>query len=349
MMAAVKTAAAPGCVVWGEWEDLTPRAGQVVVEIDRAGICSTDVAIYDWDYRGRQPVVTPSVLGHEGMGHVSVLGEDVVDVGEGDRVALQVIWGHPQARESLLGWENLDPDWCHLGASELGGAFAEQVVIDATRIVRLPDTIATEDGALLEPVAVAAHAVEVANLRLGDRVCLVGPGPFGQIMCQIAKASGASAIVAVGLAGVDEARLEVAQQFAGVDDVVLHSGDVFATAREVKGHLAGGADVVFDCGGTCESLPLALEVADQGARIAVFGFASEARVEPLRQIIRKGLQLTGVSAASRRHYGQGLLMLSRGSISPACLVTHVLPMREVAQGIELIKKRVATKVALTKG
>ena len=131
--------------------------------------------------------------------------------------------------------------------------------------------------------------------------------------------------------------------------MVLHGGDIAATADAVRSTLgSAGADVVLDCGGTPESLPLALEVASQGGRVAVFGFAAEAKVEPLRHIIRKGLRLAGVSAAARRHYGWALQMISRGTISPSRLVSHTLSMREAAAGIELVKSRTATKVALTR-
>jgi threonine dehydrogenase-like Zn-dependent dehydrogenase len=350
MKAMVKTGAGPGELVWTDWPDPSAGPGQVVVDVVRAGICSTDVAIHDWSYRGRQPVLVPSVLGHEAAGVVTALGEGTEELAVGDRVALQVIWGHAQAEQSLLGRENLDPDWLHLGASELGGAFAERVATDASRVVRLPHDVSSADGALLEPAAVAAHALELVDLSPGETVALVGPGPFGQIMCQIARCAGASRIVAVGLAGVDERRLEVALASAGVDAVVAHRGAAIETAAEVAELLgAAGADVVFDCGGTPSSLPLALEIAGPAARVAVFGFAAGAEIEPFRHIIRKGLRLSGVSAAQRRHYGIALRLLARGSIRPSAIVTHVLDMSEAVAGIELVKTRAATKVALTNG
>jgi L-iditol 2-dehydrogenase len=348
MKAIVKTGAGPGELVWTDWPDPVAGPGQVVVDIVRAGICSTDVAIYDWSYRGRQPVTVPSVLGHEAVGLVAAVGEGTGELFVGDRVALQVIWGHAQAEQSLLGHENLDPNWLHLGASELGGAFAERLATGADRVVRLPGNVSWADGALLEPTAVAAHALELVELSPGDTVALVGPGPFGQIMCQIARCGGASRIVAVGVADLDEQRLEVALASAGVDAVVAHRGDAIQTADEVAKLLgAAGADVVFDCGGTPSSLPLALEIAAPAARVAVFGFAVGAEIEPFRHIIRKGLRLAGVSAAQRRHYGIALRLMAREAVRPSAIVTHVLAMSQAVAGLELVKTRVATKVALT--
>lgn len=347
MKAVVKTAAEPGCVVWQEWTNPRPRAGQVVVEVLRAGICSTDVAIHDWTYRPREPVLVPSVLGHEGAGRVVEVTDGADGIQVGDRVALQVVWGHAHAPESLLGAENLDPRWYHLGASELGGAFAEQITIDAGRVIRLPSSVSLEDGALLEPAAVAAHAMELVGLVPGESVCLIGPGPFGLIMTQIARSAGAARIVSVGLAGIDEARLAMATSAGGADLQIVHRDDLIATADAVCEMIGReGADVVLDCGGTADSLPLALELAAPGGRVAVFGFAPSAEIEPLRHVIRKGLRLAGVSAAARRHYGVALRMIATETIKPSAIVSHTLPMSAVTRGIELIKARTATKVAL---
>jgi L-iditol 2-dehydrogenase len=346
--AVVKTEAAPGALAWQEWPEPELRPGQVMVEIRQAGICSTDLAIYNWTYAGRHPIAVPSMIGHEAAGTVSAVGEGVDEVRVGERVALQVIWGHAHAPQSIRGFENLDPDWFHIGASALGGAWADRIAVPADRVLILPDDVTWDDGALLEPVAVAAHAMELVDLRPSEMFCLVGPGPFGLLMCQMARAGGAARVIAVGLEGVDEARLEVAKT-AGADTTLTFSGDNDAVAAEVRELCFGeGADVVMDCGGTAESTFLSLDLAAQGARVAVFGFTREARIEPLRQIIRKGLTLHGVSAAQRRHYGIGLRMIQAGTARPSEIVTHRLPMSEAADGLELVKARTAAKVLLTR-
>jgi threonine dehydrogenase-like Zn-dependent dehydrogenase len=345
MKAIVKTEAAAGALVWGEWPEPALRHGHVIVEIERAGICSTDVAIYDWSYRGRRPIEMPSVLGHEAAGTVAYAADDVDDVRVGDRVTLQVIWGRPHAWQSILGFENLDPDWHHIGASEIGGAFAERIAVPSQRVLLLPDDVGWDDGALLEPLAVATHAMELVNLRAGETFVVVGPGQFGLFMCQLAKASGAARIVAVGLEGVDQARLDVARR-VGADVTLSHSGDVGTTSAALLQVSGGGADVVMDCGGTEDSTLLSLEAAAPGARVGVFGFTREARIEPLRQIIRKGLSLHGVSAAKRSHYGIALRLIRTGAVRPSAIVSHRLPMGRAVEGIELVQSRAASKVLL---
>jgi L-iditol 2-dehydrogenase len=344
MKAIVKREPGPGGLEWTDWPDPELRPGHAIVQIERAGICSTDVAIYDWTYKGRQPVAVPSMLGHEAAGVVVASDGDVP---EGTRVGLQVIWGRPHARESLAGHENLDPEWIHIGASRLGGTFAERIAMPSERLVLLPDQVGWDDGAMLEPLAVAAHAMDLVALAPGETFVVVGPGPFALLMIQIARAAGAARIVAAGLAGVDGARLGVARH-VGADETVEVGADLADAAAAIREALGqDGADVVIDAGGTSESTILALDIAAQGARVAVFGFTREARIEPLRQIIRKGLVLYGVSAAARRHYGIALRMIERGTIAPSAIVSHRLPISEVSAGIELVKSREASKVLLT--
>lgn len=347
MKAMVKTAPEPGALSWQDWPDPELRRGQVIVEIERAGICSTDVAIYDWSYRGRQPVRTPSILGHEAAGVVTAVADDVSDVPPGSRVALQVIWGRPHSRQSLRGHENLDPDWIHIGASALGGAFAERIALPAERVVKLPDSVGWEDAVLLEPLAVASNALDLVNPRQGESFAVVGPGPFGLLMIQVARAAAAARVVAVGLKGIDGARLETARRL-GAHATFECEGDPLETAEAVKLATGGeGADVVIDAGGTSESTFLSLEIAAPGGRVALFGFTLDVRIEPLRQIIRKGLSLYGVSAAARRHYGIALGLIETGVSRPHKIVSHRLPMERTADGIELVSAREATKVLLS--
>jgi L-iditol 2-dehydrogenase len=343
MKAIVKTAAEPGALEWREWPEPELQAGEVVVEIDRAGICSTDLAIYDWTYRGRRAVSVPSMLGHEAAGVVSGVGERTEGVRVGDRVALQVIWGRPHARESLLGFENLDPDWRHIGASALGGAFAERIAVPGDRVLLVPDSVDWDDAALLEPLAVAVHAVELVGIEPAETFVVIGPGPFGLLMAQIARARGAARVAVAGLAGIDDGRLEVAVRF-GAKTIAVPAEP--AAAAEVILEAVGNADAVADCGGTRESTWSALEVAGQGARVALFGFTVEARIEPLRQVVRKGLRLFGVSAAQRRHYGIALRLIETGVVRPSTIITHRLPVARAADGLELVKSREAAKVLL---
>jgi L-iditol 2-dehydrogenase len=345
VQAIVKTAPGYGNLELREWPDPAPRAGQVVVRLERGGVCSTDVAVFAGTYRGRRPLQYPSMLGHEAAGVVVATGDEVDGVEVGDRVALQVIWGRPHSRQSLLGFENVDADWRHLGASDLGGTFAECIAVRADRVFLVPDVLDWDRAALLEPLAVACHAVELVGLRPGETFAAVGPGPFALLMTLVAQVAGAATAVVVGLRGVDAARLAVARSL-GAQTLEFDGGpaEVEAAVRDLTD--GAGADVVMDCGGTPESLPLALDLAAQPGRVGVFGFAPEARIEPMRQIVRKGLTLSGIAAARRSHYHDALRLMASGLVDPTRIVTHRVPWRRVEEGLELARSRAAAKVLI---
>jgi threonine dehydrogenase-like Zn-dependent dehydrogenase len=346
MKAIVKQAAGPGNLAVAEWPDPVARPGQVVVDIAVGGICSTDVAIYAGTYKGRRELRYPTMVGHEAAGIVTAAAEDVDDVAVGDRVALQVIWGHPHAWQSLIGHENLDPDWIHIGASALGGTFAERIAVPADRVLRLPDDVDWESAALLEPLAVAAHAMDLVRIAPGESLVIVGPGQFGLLMLLIARAAGAGPIAVMGLAGVDDARLARAGEL-GADALIACTGDLAAVDAAIRAAVGpDGADVVQDCGGTAESTTIALDAAAPAGRVGIFGFTPRVEIEPLRQIIRKGLTLHGVSAAQRRHYAIALRMIERGAVDPRRIVSHRLPVWEAEEGLRLVQSRAATKVLL---
>jgi L-iditol 2-dehydrogenase len=344
LKAMVKTAAGFGNIELREWPDPQAAAGQVVVEILQGGICSTDVAIYQGTYKGRRELEYPCMIGHEAAGNVVETGPGVKEISVGTRVGLQVIWGRPYSRQSLLGYGNVDPDWNHLGASILGGTFAEAIAIRADRVFPLPDHVDWDRAAMLEPLAVASHAMKLVAVAPGETFGIVGPGPFGLLMCLIARESGASKIFALGIEDTDEARLRVARQIgAETLSVGIETRDAIAAVLDMTE--GEGLDVVMDCGGTPTSLPLALDLAAAPGRVGVFGFAGEARIEPLRQIIRKSLTLYGVSAARRSHYGEALRMLSAG-LDPTTIVTHRHPVSELVEAIELVRDRSAAKVLI---
>jgi S-(hydroxymethyl)mycothiol dehydrogenase len=343
MKAIVKTAAEPGALEWGEWPEPEPRPGHVIVEIERAGICSTDVAIYDWTYRGRQPVAVPSMLGHEAAGTVAERADDVTELEVGARVALQVIWGHAQARQSLKGFENLDPDWFHIGASRLGGVFAERIAVPADRVVLVPDGVGWDDAALIEPLAVAANAMELVNLRPAETFALVGPGPFGLLMCRIARASGAARVIAVGLEGVDEARLEVAR-LAGADATLTFSDDteqVAGAVRELTG--ADGADVVIDAVGTPQTWKQAFYARDLAGTVVLVGVPTpEMKLEiPLLDVFGRGGALKSSwygDCLPSRDFPMLIDLYLQGRLDLEAFVTETIPLDGVEEAFARMHK-----------
>jgi len=260
-----------------EKEDPTPEADEVVVAIQRCGICGSDVHAYveGWKY-------APSVCGHEWVGIVAASGRDVVNVEEGDRVTGALAPGCGRCLEC----RNDLSQYCRTAWSDYSGptgpssgGFAPFLCLKAERVIGIPEDIDTDDAALIEPSAVAFHAVRRSQLQVGDVVCVVGCGPIGLLTAQVAKAAGAGVVVAVE---PDENRRNLALA-TGSDIAVSPGEDLHATLDELTQGLR--ADLSFDCAGIPQTMQQSVDMVRRGGSVCLVGVTGEeARINPIRWI-----------------------------------------------------------------
>ncbi|MEC7915490.1 MAG: zinc-binding dehydrogenase [Actinomycetota bacterium] len=260
-----------------EKEDPTPEADEVVVAIQRCGICGSDVHAYveGWKY-------APSVCGHEWVGIVAASGQDVANVEEGDRVTGALAPGCGRCLEC----RNDLSQYCRTAWSDYSGptgptsgGFAPFLCLKAERVIGIPEDIVTDDAALIEPSAVAFHAVRRSQLQVGDVVCVVGCGPIGLLTAQVAKAAGAGVVVAVE---PDENRRNLALA-TGTDIAVNPGEDLHATLDELTQGLR--ADLAFDCAGIPQTMQQSVDMVRRGGSVCLVGVTGEeARINPIRWI-----------------------------------------------------------------
>ncbi|MDP7066498.1 MAG: zinc-binding dehydrogenase [Acidimicrobiales bacterium] len=260
-----------------EKEDPTPEADEVVVAIQRCGICGSDVHAYveGWKY-------APSVCGHEWVGMVAACGRDVVNVEEGDRVTGALAPGCGRCLEC----RNDLSQYCRTAWSDYSGptgptsgGFAPFLCLKAERVIGIPEDIDTDDAALIEPSAVAFHAVRRSQLQVGDVVCVVGCGPIGLLTAQVAKAAGAGVVIAVE---PDENRRNLALA-TGTDIAVSPGEDLHATLDELTQGLR--ADLAFDCAGIPQTMQQSVDMVRRGGSVCLVGVTGEeARINPIRWI-----------------------------------------------------------------
>ena len=226
--------------------------GQVKVDVDWCGICGTDLHEYlegpifipakgaPHPLTGGEP---PVVMGHEFAGVVSAVGSGVTDVREGDRVAVEPIYACGKCPACTAGRYNICRYLGFVGLAGDQGGFAEQCVVDARWAHPLGD-LPTDLGALVEPLAVAHHAVRLSGLRPGGTATVFGSGPIGLVTTAALKAAGASKVIVVEPAAVRKAKAPGAGA-----DAVLDPGevDVPDAVRDLTDGV--GTDVAFECAG----------------------------------------------------------------------------------------------------
>ena len=144
-----------------------PSTGEVLIKMSAAGICYSDVMIYKGSYKGRTPVPSPMIMGHEGAGIIAAVGKGVANLKPGDKVGLNPLWGCGQCEPCVNGQPNMCLNWRHLGIT-CDGTFAEYRAVPAFTAYKLPDSISMIDAAFLEPITLAVRTLEHVRPMLGE-------------------------------------------------------------------------------------------------------------------------------------------------------------------------------------
>ncbi len=276
----------PGEVIIENRERPALLAGSVLVEVVRCGVGGSDLAAYR-----TASLPSPAWFGHEWVGRVVAIGDEVEGRFEGERVIGAVPPNCGNCRSCHAGI----PSVCDrslsliLGTDALAsdhGAFAEVIRVDASRLYRVHEGVDDADAALAEPASVAAHAVRRADQSLGDVVAVVGVGTIGILTAELARLAGASRVVAVD---VEAGRRELACSLGA--DAAFMPGRQLLGWLEEQGH-GLGADVVFDCAGTSASLATAVDLVRRGGTIVIVGRAGEPAVFDVQPLMAKEATVT---------------------------------------------------------
>jgi L-iditol 2-dehydrogenase len=306
----------------------------VLIRVKACGICGSDVHGMDGSTGRRQP---PIVMGHEASGIIAGVGSGVTEWMEGERVTFDstVYCGH--CRFCRQGRINLCDDRHVLGVScddyRRNGAMAKYVAVPQHILYRLPTEVSFEQGALIEPLSIAMHAVQRTSLHLNDIAVVVGTGVIGLLIVQVLRAAGCGIIIAVD---IDQSRLDLAREL-GVD-VVLNSEKQDVAAEVLKFTKGQGADCAFEVVGNKDSFKTAATVLSKGANLTLVGNLSTEVILPLQAVVTREISLNG-SCASRGEYPACLDMIARGSVRVDPLISAAAPLAEGASWFSRLYQR----------
>jgi threonine 3-dehydrogenase len=334
--ALVKEIAGPGFRLKNVPEP-TIRDDEVLIRVRRAGVCGTDVHIYEWNDWARGRVKPPIVVGHEFAGEVAQVGSLVRDVGEGDRVTAE---GHIVDGRCLLcrtGNSHVCPHTRIIGVDR-DGCFAEYIAMPAVNVWHLDDNVSFEVGGIHDPMGNAFHTALTAEIP-GAIVLVTGCGPIGLFAIGICNAAGAARIIA---SDVNDTRLALARRM-GADDTVKPQD----AESVVKRHTAGlGVDVVLEMSGVPSAIHQAFALVRVGGRVQMLGIpAKPMEVNFATEVIFKGITIYGV--VGRRMYDtwhQMTRFLRSGEFDPTPVITHRFPLEGADEAIRAIKSGEAGKV-----
>jgi len=296
-----------------------PAPGELVVQVMASGICGTDIHIFRGEYLGGYPVIP----GHEFAGLVTRVGAAVKRYKTGDRVAVEPNISCDNCYNCLNNRQNFCLNWQGVGVTRPGG-MAQLVAVPEKAAFDI-GSLAYEQGAFVEPLSCVLHGLERTDIRVADRVAVLGAGPIGCLILQVARLQASSEITVVEK---NKSRLELAAA-CGAD---LGLGSLDELRRDYY-------DVVIDATGVIAVLERSLEFVRYGGKLLWFGVPPSGKkmsLEPFT-VFRKGLTVLSSYTSVRNSY-QALDLLKSGRINTAALVSHQLPLEQLQAGIEMIEQ-----------
>jgi len=308
-------------------EDL-PRpavaAKEVLIRVKAAGICGSELHAYEGLSKRRTP---PLVMGHEFSGVVEEVGERATGLTPGDRVAMQPVVPCGACEQCLSGRINLCRARSHVGL-DFPGAFADYVRAPSCVFHRIPDSVTFEEATLAEPLAVGIHAADVANVRGGEVVLILGAGVIG-LSCLIATREKARTILVSDL--VDQ-RLSFAKSLGA--DISIDASQTNPVEDVMRITARRGADTVIEAVGLEKTVGQAISSVKEGGRVTIVGLLDETARVNILQITLKEIQLTGCYGRTDDDFRKSLAILERNASKIRRLITHRFPLDRISQAFE---------------
>ncbi|MCG7346528.1 2,3-butanediol dehydrogenase [Sporosarcina sp. ACRSL] len=318
-----------------EERELKPlQDNEVTVRVAWAGICGSDLHEYQegpvfipvdapHELTGQQ---APLAMGHEFAGVVEKVGKDVTSIKVGDRVAINPMYTFGYKHEDVDAYDGFQ--FIGLGSD---GGFATYVNAGENHIYKLPEGMTLQDGALVEPTAVAVQAIKEGNMQFGNTVAVFGAGPIGLLTIIAAKAAGASKIFAFDLS---DQRLEKAKELGATH--VFNSGQV-DPVQAIKEVVPHGVDVSFEVAGVAPTFKQAIDATRaRGTMVIVSIFARPIEWNPM-QLTNTGVKVTSTIAYTPTTFQQTVDLIGTGQLKPQGIITSQIELDDIVdKGFEAL-------------
>lgn len=341
MKALVKEKAEPGLSLLDIEKPDIRHVDDVQFKVAYCAICVGEVKVYDWNEwaAADKTLQLPTVLGHEVSGVVTAVGPAVTQFKPGDRITVDplIYCGHCSV--------------CRKGATNMclereiygkrRGAFAEYAVLPERVICKLPDTLSLEEGALLENLGIAVHAVEVEPHDPGDTAVVIGCGPIGIMAGQTLAAYGVNVV----LTDLNESRLALAREIGGATVINVRQENPVDRVLAMTG--GRGADFVIEAAATQSALEQAFDlVRNVGTIVTIGTFNEPVSFNPFFRMTRREIKLVSTMGRTWETWRRMVQLVEAGKLKLKPFISHILPLEEYRPGFELVKSNQVMKVLL---
>lgn len=338
MKALVKRYAEPG--LWlDEVPDPEMGINDVLIKVDRTGICGTDVHIHNWDSWAQKAVPVPMVVGHEFVGEIVEVGSNVADFHSGDVVSGEghVVCG--RCRNCMAGRRHLCADTKGIGVNR-PGAFAEYIVLPMANVWHHADGIDRDLAAIFDPFGNAVHTALTFDL-LGEDVLITGAGPIGCMAAAVAQYAGARYVV---VTDVNPWRLELASRLGATRVVDVRSESLGDVQKELG--MKEGFDVGLEMSGNPSAFREMISNMSHGGKIALLGIPSEEIAIDWNTVVFNMLTISGIYGRRMYETWYKMTVMLQGGLEIRPVITHHFDHTEFEKGFEVMKSGESGKVIL---
>ncbi|WP_050614855.1 L-threonine 3-dehydrogenase [Bacillus testis] len=313
----------------------------VLVKVTAASICGTDVHIYNWDDWAQSRVNPPYIFGHEFSGVVAEVGPKVTSVKVGEHVSAETHIVCGKCPQCLEGKQHVCKNTKIIGV-DLPGSFAEYIVVPESNIWKNPIDMPFETASIQEPMGNAAHTV-LSGEVLGKSVAIIGCGPIGIMAVAIAKAAGASKIIAID---INEYRLGLAAKNGA--DFVVDSSKENPVEKVNEWTDGNGIDVVCEMSGHPSAINQGFEMVTNGGRVSILSLPTKpVSIDLTNHVVFKGVTVQGITGRQIfKTWQQVSDLLATGKVQANRIITHHFPLEEFEKGFDLMIAGKCGKVVL---
>ena len=318
-----------------------PEVGpnDVLIKIKKTAICGTDIHIWKWDEWAQKTIPVPMHVGHEYVGVIAEMGQEVRGFKIGDRVSGE---GHITCgfcRNCRAGRRHLCRNTVGVGVNR-AGAFAEYLAIPAVNAFKIPDDISDDLAAIFDPFGNATHTALSFNL-VGEDVLITGAGPIGIMAVAIARHVGARHVV---ITDVNDHRLELARKMGATRAVNVSRENLVDVKTEL--HMVEGFDVGLEMSGVPSAFTSMLEHMNHGGKIALLGIPPSNTAIDWNQVIFKGLEIKGIYGREMFETWYKMVAMLQSGLDLSPIITHHYPVEEFKAGFETMLSGNSGKVIL---
>ncbi|MBI4557299.1 MAG: NAD(P)-dependent alcohol dehydrogenase [Candidatus Hydrogenedentes bacterium] len=314
-----------------EMDAPVPKPHEALIRVESVGVCGSDLHYYLDGAIGTTRITEPLILGHEYGGIVEVVGTEADPSLVGKRVAVEPGIPCLNCEWCRTGHYNVCPRLSFPGGPPHDGALREYIAVHAGFCFPVPDTMTAAEAAMIEPLAVAVHTVELGLIRPGDTAAILGLGPLGLMTAQVAKRAGISYLIGSDLL---DYRVEAGRKY-GVDHSFnpQHEDTVDVIMQATNGR---GVDVVFDTARSSETVALAIQVAGPAGRCILTGISGQ-EYDPFPVSVARRKELTVQWCRRFRfNYPTAIDLAASGKVDLRSLITHSFPLARARDAFELV-------------